>query len=192
MSGAPARRRSRAGALPAAPVPDVEVRASGIEGQGIFAARAFVPWERIHRITVVREVTAEAPLRPELGERWDYCDYPDGRVVLVGFPDRCTNHSCDPNAWVLYEGEGGAEPWLVARRPIAAGDEITLDYSVNLVGGASWPCRCGAARCRHEVVGDFFSLPREIQLEYRPLLAGWFVRRNRERVAGLDASAGLR
>jgi hypothetical protein len=36
------------------------------------------------------------------------------------------------------------------------------------------------------VAGDFFKLPVEWQLEYRPLLADWFVRRHRERLAALD------
>jgi SET domain-containing protein len=165
---------------------DVEVRASPIEGLGVFAARAFRAGERIRRINIVREITAEAPLREELGERQDHCDYPDGRVVLLGFPDRHTNHSCDPTAWVLYQGEGA---WLVARRAIAAGEEITCDYNINVTGGSSWPCHCGAARCRGETVGDFFLLPPQIQREYRPLLADWFVRRHREPVAALDAKA---
>jgi SET domain-containing protein len=165
---------------------DVEVRASPIEGLGVFAARAFRAGERIRRINIVREITAEAPLREELGERQDHCDYPDGRVVLLGFPDRHTNHSCDPTAWVLYQAEGA---WLVARRAIAAGEEITCDYNINVTGGSSWPCHCGAARCRGETVGDFFLLPPQIQREYRPLLADWFVRRHREPVAALDAKA---
>jgi hypothetical protein len=106
-------------------------------------------------------------------------------VVLLGFPDRHTNHSCDPSAWVLYEGEG---TWLVARRDIAAGEEITCDYNINIAGGTSWPCHCGARKCRGETLGDFFLLPVEIQREYRPLLADWFVRRHRERLAALDAT----
>ena len=167
-------------------MPDVEVRASPIEGLGVFAARAFRKGERIRRINVVREVTAEAPLRADLGERQDHCDYPDGRVVLLGFPDRHTNHSCDPTAWVLYEGQGEGA-WLVARRDLAPGDEITCDYSINVTGGSTWPCHCGAARCRGEVTGDFFRLPVEIQLEYRPLLADWFTRRHGDRVAAPDA-----
>ncbi len=36
------------------------------------------------------------------------------------------------------------------------------------------------------VAGSFFRLPREWQLEYRPLMAEWFVRRHRERLAVLD------
>ena len=162
--------------------PDVEVRASHIEGLGLFAARSFAGGETIRTINVVREITADAPLRPELGERADHCDYPDGRVVLIGFPDRHVNHSCDPNAWVRY-GEGVCE--LVARRAIPDGVEITIDYQVNVTGGDAWPCHCGSERCRGQVVGDFFQLPATVQREYAPLLAGWFVRRHDERLAAL-------
>lgn len=162
---------------------DVDVRPSGIEGLGVFAARAFRAGDRIRRVNVVREITPEAPLREDLGERADHCNYPDGKVVLYGLPDRCLNHSCHPNAYEVFE-EGST--WLVARREIAAGDEITCDYNINIANGTSWPCRCGAARCRGVVVGDFFRLPTEWQREYRPLLAGWFVRQHRERVEALD------
>ena len=155
--------------------PAVEVRSSPIEGLGLFAARAFHPGERLHHVNVVREVTPEAPLRPELGERADHCDYPDGRVVLIGAPDRHVNHSCDPSAYVSYEEDAC---YLVARRAIPAGAEITCDYSINVTGGSAWPCHCGAARCRGTVVGDCFQLPPDIQREYRPLLAQWFVRRH--------------
>lgn len=162
---------------------DVEVRPSGIEGLGIFAVRSFRTGERIRKINVVREVTPDAPIREELGERADHCNYPDGRVVLYGLPDRHINHSCDPNAYEVFD-EGGT--WLVARRDIATGTEITCDYNINIADGTSWPCRCGAARCRGEVVGDFFRLPTAWQREYRPLLAAWFVRRHRERIEALD------
>ena len=158
------------------PVPDgVAVRASPIEGLGLFVARAFAAGQRIREINVVREITAEAPLREDLGERADHCDYPDGKVFLLGYPDRHINHSCDPNAWVRYEP---GRSWLMARRDIPDGDEITCDYNINLTGGTAWLCHCGAARCRGTTVGDFFLLPPEIQREYRPLLADWFVRRH--------------
>jgi hypothetical protein len=158
----------------------VDVRPSGIEGLGLFAGRAFSAGERIRHVNVVREVTSEAPLRGEMGERADHCDYPDGKVVLIGFPDRHVNHSCDPNAYTGYDAAGS---WLIARREIRAGEEITCDYNVNIAGGTAWPCRCGAARCVGTVVGDFFLLPSELQREYRPLLADWFVRRHRARLA---------
>jgi hypothetical protein len=164
----------------------VDVRASPIEGLGLFAGEAIGRGERIRRINVAREVTAETPLREDHGERADHCDYPDGRVVLLGYPDRHVNHSCDPNAYVLYEGESC---YLVARRDIAAGAEITCDYNVNITGGTAWACHCGAARCRGTTVGDFFQLPPDVQREYRPLLAGWFVRRHAARLEGAASAA---
>ena len=162
---------------------NVEVRQSAIEGLGIFATRSFPAGERIRRINVVREITPEHPLRVELGERQDHCDYPDGKVVLLGFPDRHVNHSCDPNAYVVYEAD---ECFFVARRNIAGGDEITCDYNINIANGTAWPCRCGATRCRGDVAGDFFLLPKQWQHEYRPLLAEWFARQHRERIESLD------
>jgi SET domain-containing protein len=166
-----------------APSRTVEVRASPIEGLGIFALRPFTTGQLIRDVNVVREVTAEAPLRPELGERIDHCDYPDGRIVLIGPPDRHLNHSCDPNVWVRYEGEGCQ---IVARRDIDAGKEIACDYSINVTGGDAWPCHCGARRCRGQVVGDYFQLPQEVQREYAPYLADWFIRRHRDALCALD------
>jgi SET domain-containing protein len=161
---------------------DVEVKASSIEGVGLVTTRSFCAGERIRPINVVREITPESPLREEYGERADHCDYPDGKVVLLGSPDRYINHSCDPNAYVLYEGD---RPYLVARRDLAAGQEITCDYNINITAGTAWPCHCGSARCNGTVMGDFFKLPIDIQREYRPLLAEWFVRSHRGRLASL-------
>jgi hypothetical protein len=162
----------------------VEVKGSPIEGIGLFAGRSFRAGERIRRINIVREITVAAPIRAVEGERIDHCDYPDGKTVLLGFPDRHINHCCDPNAYVAYHADFSC---FVARRKIEAGAEITCDYAINLTGGDSWPCQCGAARCRGRVIGDFFQLPPELQREYRPLLAQWFVRRHNDRIAQLDA-----
>lgn len=164
---------------------DVELRPSSIQGLGVFATRSFRAGERVRRVNLIREITPEAPIRDEDGERIEHCGYPDGKVVLWGLPDRHVNHSCDPNAYEHYEGPA---IFIVARRNIAAGDEITFDYLVNTSGGNTWPCTCGAERCRRGAVGDFFALPLAQQREYRPLLAEWFVRRHHERIAALDAT----
>jgi SET domain-containing protein len=164
---------------------DVHVGRSGIEGLGMFAAGSCHAGERIRRVNVVREITTEAPLRTDLGERADRCDYPDGRVVLLGPPDCYVNHSCDPNAYVEYEGD---RCYIVARRDVASGDEITCDYNINVTGGDAWECHCGATRCRHRTTGDFLRLPEAIQREYRPLLADWFVRSHGDRLRDLEKS----
>ena len=159
----------------------IEVKQSAIEGRGLFACRIFGPDETIHRINVVREITPEAPLRPDLGERYDHCDYPDGKVMLIGYPSHHLNHSCDPNAFTRYESD---TCFVVARRRIHAGEEITVDYNINISGGTAWPCRCGSSRCLGTVMGDFFLLPADRQTEYRPFLADWFVRRHADRLTG--------
>lgn len=57
------------------------------------------------------------------------------------------NHSCDANAW--FEGLD-----CVARRPIRAGEPITLDYA-TLYGPmmAEFTCQCGSQGCRGTVRG---------------------------------------
>ncbi len=58
------------------------------------------------------------------------------------------NHACDPNAWLQ-----GLD--LVARRPIAAGEEITMDYATFMNDVMlDFPCHCGAAECRGTIRGD--------------------------------------
>ncbi len=83
----------------------VEVRASSVQGLGVFALRSFHAGDIIRRVNVVREVTAQTPLRPELGELFEHCAYPDDRIFLYGFPDRHFNHSCDPSAYKSYEAD---------------------------------------------------------------------------------------
>jgi len=162
---------------------NVEVKESPIEGLGVFVTRDFRAGEQIRRVIIVREITEANPLREAEGERHEHCAYPDGKVVLWGFPDRHVNHSCNPNA---YERHEHGEVTIVARKDISAGEEVTFDYNTNTAGGTSWPCNCGAKRCRGETIGDFFLLPEEIQIEYRSLLADWFVATHHEKIAQLD------
>ena len=60
------------------------------------------------------------------------------------------NHSCDPNAWM-----SGACT-ICARRDIAPGEEITVDYALWETDEdhvAAWTCRCGSPLCRGRVTG---------------------------------------
>jgi hypothetical protein len=99
---------------------------------GVFAAQPFRARQRIRRVNIVREVSPASPIREDAGERIEHCGYPDGKILLWGFPDRHVNHSCDPNAYELHEREA---IYIVARREIAEGDEITFDYNINTSGG---------------------------------------------------------
>lgn len=62
---------------------------------------------------------------------------------------RFTNHSCDPNVMV-----DTTALCLRAIRPIEPGAEITYFYpSTEWSMAEPFACRCGAARCLHEIAG---------------------------------------
>lgn len=89
-----------------------------------------------------------------------------GRSVYMGpsgwFDDYC-NHSCDPNAGVA---DVDGSMWLIAIRPIEAGDEIVWDYSTTM-DEDDWEmdCRCGSPACRGRI-RDFKHLELGLQLKY--------------------------
>ena len=88
------------------------------------------------------------------------------------------NHSCDSNLWMADEVT------LVARRDIAAGEELTVDYALH-TADPDWeldgPCNCGSALCRGTVRGSDWRLA-EIQERYR----GHFSPFINERIAKTD------
>jgi SET domain-containing protein len=159
---------------------------SPIHGTGVFARRPFAAGETVLVLDDSRLVTDATPLKPEAGEYTHHCDYvARGIVVLQGIPERFINHSCDANAFVQTRADGRH---VVARRPIAAGDEITYDYLVNLHGGVRWQCSCGSEACRGEQPESFFDLPVETQRRLLPLLDGWFCAEHVDRMAELERS----
>jgi SET domain-containing protein len=66
----------------------------------------------------------------------------DATRMTRGF--RFINHSCDPNTFFRCT-DTRAE--IYARRAIAAGEELTVDYGESHHNGRL-PCRCGASNCR--------------------------------------------
>jgi hypothetical protein len=83
------------------------------------------------------------------------------------------NHACDPNVWLADEHT------LVARRDIAAGEELTIDYALfegDEQDVKPWECRCGSALCRGRVTGRDWRLP-ELQKRYRGHFSPFISRR---------------
>jgi hypothetical protein len=148
----------------------------------VFTLEALVAGQFVREFKLEREITAEAPLRPQQGEIHEHCTLIDGRFYLVASPDRHLNHSCDPNAYLRF---GLHSIDVVASRDVEPDSELTIDYLINNPGGDSWPCRCGAARCRGETGKSFFTLPESFQREYLPLLAPWFRERYRRELEHL-------
>lgn len=57
------------------------------------------------------------------------------------------NHSCAPNVGVQ------GQIVVVARRSIAAGEELLFDYETMETSAEPFVCRCGAAHCRGKIDG---------------------------------------
>ncbi len=161
----------------------VTVKESSIAGRGVFALVRLSKGELVIAIDDSRIVTPAFPLDESKGEFEYHCDYlAGGKVVLMQFPERHINHSCDPNTFV--KTVLGIR-YVFARRPIRAGEEITYDYCINGFGDVHWKCNCGSSRCRNTIHSDFFHLPFELQVEYLPLLDNWYIEEYQEKIQDL-------
>lgn len=150
------RTRRRKAALPW-----IHAGASGIHGHGVHARVAIPDGTRIIEYTGERITKAEARRREarrlarqvrggdgcvyifELNRRHDL----DGRKSRG--VARLINHSCQPNC--TAEKIRG-HIWIVAKREIPAGAEVTFDYGYGFKEWPLHPCRCGAPRCAGFIV----------------------------------------
>jgi uncharacterized protein len=115
-------------------------------GHGVFATR------NVRRKQMIGYVLGRTISDPNYDS--PYCiDLDRGRRLEPFAPYRYLNHSCDPNAEICYDvDDGSAAPklWIQSLRPIAAGEEITIDYQWPVEMAV--PCRCESPRCRGWVV----------------------------------------
>jgi D-alanine-D-alanine ligase len=125
---------------------------------GTFTTRALAAGERI---VVFEDQPHHLVTRAHVEANWDerrkdwFARYawPLTDEVWVTWSDdpddwRPFNHSCDPTAWLT-----GLD--VVARRPLARRDEITLDYATFYDERMpAFSCSCGAPECRRTVRGD--------------------------------------
>ncbi|MCL4697266.1 MAG: SET domain-containing protein [Burkholderiaceae bacterium] len=141
-----------AGAAEAAPRPAyqkfaVHVKASRIDGQGAFAAEPIPPRLKIGEIRGQSISVQEARIRATRSERIMIVELSARRAIdfsKSADPMRFTNHSCRPNARLVIRN-GRVE--FYARRAIAPGEEITVDYGETHHEGRL-ACRCGTPGCR--------------------------------------------
>src|SRR5262249_34590863 len=147
----------------------LEFRPSPIQGLGTFAAAPIRAGlllieyiaAQITNTESARRCEAGNPFIFELDDEWDI----DGGVGWN--PARFVNHSCAPNCDAEYiEGQ----IWIVARRDIAAGEELTFNYGYDFEDYREHPCRCGATECVGYIVAEeFFPVLRQGQpVESRP------------------------
>ena len=147
----------------------VVARASAIDGTGLFAVDDVDPGETLLRLggRLVNSAELAVAMANVINEPdAAYVDtvtvYEDAHLILP--PNTLlhfANHRCEPNLW--HSG-----PYdIVARGPIIAGDELTIDYGTNSgAPGFEMHCRCGSGLCRGVVSSDDWRLDA-LQGRYR-------------------------
>jgi len=128
---------------------------SVIHGTGGFAKTDIAAGTHVIEYIVEKITKAESLRRCELNNEYifslDDTHDLDGNVPWN--PARFLNHSCDPNCEAELDG---GRIWIVARRGIRAGEEITFNYGYDLEDYREHPCRCGTANCAGYIVAEEF------------------------------------
>ncbi len=141
-------------------------------GLGMVALRSFKPGDLIcrirGRIVTPKTVWGYWKTNPRLGAncyRYDAELYLDPEGEIGAF----SNHSCNPNARLVRTARGLQ---LRALKKIAAGREITHDYSTQTGADDIWTmkCNCGERNCRGKVT-NVAKLPEAVLRRYLRLEA---------------------
>jgi hypothetical protein len=144
--------------------PHVTIARSVIEGMGLFATSSILEDEVviINGGRIVSDDELRVIIEGTMGT-YSALAIADGASLLQEEADigRYGNHSCDPNLWLADEVT------LIARRDIAAREELTTDYA-TMTGFEDWSmeCHCGTEFCRGVVTGADWRLPA-LQARYR-------------------------
>lgn len=124
----------------------VVVQPSRIDGQGVFAAEPIPARRKIGEIRGESLSVDEARIRATRSERIMIVEVSPRRAIdfsRSSDPMRYTNHSCAPNGRLSIR-QGRVE--FYALRPIAPGEEITVNYGETHHEGRL-ACQCGAPGC---------------------------------------------
>ena len=125
---------------------EVFVRKSEIDGHGVFAAEMIPPRLKIGEIRGEAITCAEGRRRAASLQRIMIVEVSSRTAIDASKstdPMRFTNHSCQANARLAIIA-GRIE--FYALRPIAPGEEITVNYGETHHEG-KLRCRCGAEGC---------------------------------------------
>src|SRR5256885_13754853 len=133
----------------------VEVRASSVHGEGVFALRSLPPGLLVGRYEGRRYAPSQARERHWDGSLTYLFGLSDGTLIDAtegGNATRLINHSCEPNCVAIEEADDEGDLQIVFRtkRRIRVGEELFIDYrlDVGTEDPAAYRCRCGSPRCR--------------------------------------------
>ncbi len=140
--------------MPTNPASDLyEVKPSSIHGFGIFARHDLPEDTRVLEYIGERLTKAESLRRRMLGNFFVFIvtDQFDIDGAVDWNPARFINHSCTPNCDARMEDE---RIWIIARRDLHAGEELSFNYGYNLEDYEDHVCRCGAQECLGFMVAE--------------------------------------
>ncbi len=152
--------------------PRAQISPSSIQGNGMTAAQPIQAGETVVVIGGTVLTTAQFQAFTETATRYNAVQIgEDAHLVDLPNAPGGMNHSCDSNLWMADEVT------VVARRDIAAGEELTIDYAlqsglpVDLLGQ---PCRCASLACRGVITGNDWQrkdLQERYQGHFSPFLS---------------------
>lgn len=139
-------------------------RKSDIHGYGIFAKMDIPNGTRIIEYVGEKITKAEAQRRGPLLVEYAKQHHEHGAVYLFILNKKYdidghvhyntakyVNHSCDPNCEVdVIRGR----IWVIAKRDIRKGKELSYNYSYEVEEFEDHPCRCASTRCAGYIVDE--------------------------------------
>lgn len=122
-----------------------------IEGKGLVATALIRAGEVVSRLEpdqphyLIAEVLTWSQEAQDTLLHYGYqCS--ETEIVSEQGPEKYMNHSCDPNTYWANDET------MIARRDIAAGEELTYDYATTEITiPFEMTCRCGSPLCRQIV-----------------------------------------
>src|SRR5512133_2759280 len=130
----------------------IEVRESGVHGQGVYAAQFIPEGTRVVEYTGERVSWETAPDDDD-PHTFNF-GLENGDVInpeIGGNDARWINHSCDPNCEPVEEDD---RIFIYALRDIQPGEELFYDYSLEIdepiteESKKKYTCHCRSSKCR--------------------------------------------
>lgn len=146
---------------------------SNIHGIGLFASEPIKPGDLIFTVSGALHLVKDFDLLPKSLKKAsdDWVGISRYRYIdTKASPIRFINHSCEPNAALRTPRR------LIAMKAIAAGEEITMDYSLTEAGqDYHRPCSCKTPSCRG-IITPINLLPSSLVRKRLPFISKNFLR----------------
>lgn len=114
-----------------------EIKKSSINGKGVFVLKDISANKRFYLIPM--DKISKTPVH-NFARLYTNTFVND--PIILNF----VNHSCDPNSEIVLNQRGA---FLLSKRKILAGEEITLDYCATEEKNTLIECKCKSNNCRN-------------------------------------------